>query len=257
MTSFWAPQFEFYEARAGSGRAFVTIDLAAASRAPLASHPIRLQLRVKMQAPRPDGLRADEEADALFALEDQLERAIREKADGIYVGRVVTQGFTEFFFYGPALQQNKLDAPHTLVGDTRPYTLEWYTEADPEWSRYHELFPNPWAWQSIMNRRLLRSMREQGDALQVARQIDHLAYFETETQAKQASTALQTRGFSVTAPRAPTAEHDGWALAFQRVDACDSGKPDLFVSEILDIVVPLEGDYDGWGSLIQRTGPSA
>lgn len=249
---FWQPNFEFYEATAGDDRAFVTIDLAAARRAPLDTHSVRLQLRVKMLKPRPDGLRSDEETDALFALEDKIEKAIREGAEGIYIGRVVTQGFTEFIFYGPALQQPKLDAPGRLIGDVRPYELEGFTEPDPEWNKYSELYPNPWAWQSIMNRRLLRAMRDGGDQLHIPRQIDHLALFPSEEHAKKAAQALEKAGFTTLPATAPEEGKRGWSLEFKRVDACDNGKPDIFVADILDLIVPLEGEYDGWGSPVQK-----
>ncbi len=53
----WPRDFDVYEGRMAGARMMVAIDLAARAHAPLASHPLRLQLRVAMLAPRPDGLR--------------------------------------------------------------------------------------------------------------------------------------------------------------------------------------------------------
>ncbi len=39
-----------------------------------------------------------------------------------------------------------------------------------------------------------------------------------------------------------------WGLQFHRDDALADGRPDEFVGEILDIILPLDGAYDGWGA---------
>src|SRR3954470_10511083 len=101
MTALWQENFDFYEGAAKTGRAFVSIDLAASAHVPLASHPVRLQFRVKMLKPREDGLRSAEEADALFALEDQVIEALHTRHEAIFVARLVAYGFSEFFLYVP------------------------------------------------------------------------------------------------------------------------------------------------------------
>lgn len=41
---------------------------------------------------------------------------------------------------------------------------------------------------------------------------------------------------------------DRWALSFHRDDALADDRPDTFVVEILDVILPLGGSYDGWGA---------
>jgi len=62
--------FEFYEARLEHDRLVVLVDLNASEHAPVPSHPYRLEILVPMLEPRSDGLRSNEEAPALFALEE-------------------------------------------------------------------------------------------------------------------------------------------------------------------------------------------
>ena len=142
MNETWQPNFDFYETHKGQDRAVVTLDLGAAAHAPLATHPVRLQFRVKMRGAQENGLRSAEEAPALFALEDQLVEAACSKLQAIYTGRVVSQGFTEFSFYVPAAQREQLETAGAEVGPTAPYELEWLVEDDPDWSVYEELYPN-------------------------------------------------------------------------------------------------------------------
>ena len=241
----WTENFDFYEAAASKGRAMISLDLAAAEQAPLESHPVRMQFRVKMLQPRPDGLRSAEEADALFALEDRLVTAM-DALDALYVGRAVAYGCSEYFFYVPAA---KKDARPSL-SQLAPYSLEVFAVEDADWERYFELYPSPYAVQTIMNRRLVRQLREQGDQLERPRRIDHLARFESQLQADAAATALRDAGFET---GSPTRQDDGaWALEFHKVDHAAEGRPDQFVADIFHLLAPHEGDYDGWGAPVQQ-----
>jgi hypothetical protein len=249
----WDPDFDFYEGTIDDDdRCLVTIDLGARRAAPLRSHPVRLQIRVEMHHPLPDGLRAPEESDALFALEDRVVERMGAAAAALYVGRTVAQGFTELFFYVPPGKRATADNPPAVVGDVAPYRLEWVTEEDPGWEKYLELYPNVYALQTIMNRRLVRHMREGGDQLDVPREIDHVVDFPNGRKARAAAAALRRHRFRVdplTPPRRNGAE---WRLEFHREDRCDGSRPDQFVFEILEIVVPQGGDYGGWSAPVQK-----
>jgi hypothetical protein len=177
--------------------------------------------------------------------------AVEAGADAIFVARVVAQGYTELLFYVPA---ERADAfPGASIGDVSPYALEWFSEEDAAWEIYGELYPNAYAIQSIWNRRLVEQMTKNGDQIELAREIDHLVVFPTLERARQASAALTARGFRVEEPE--QRDHD-WSLEFHRVDRCDGDRPDEFVFEILDVVLPLEGAFDGWGSVLTTKPPN-
>lgn len=249
MEPLWQENFDFYEAKAKTGRAIIALDLGARAHTPVSSHPVRLQFRVKMKQPREDGLRSPEESDALFALEDRLVEAVRTKLEGLYVARAVAYGHTEFFFYVPTKHR---EADASVLPETGEYELEWFAEDDAEWSRYEELFPDPWSLQTIFNRRLVTQMQEAGDQLELPREVDHVAYFPSKLQATAAAEALRAADFRVEEPQAPDEPDAPWMLEFHREETCADGEPDEFVAEVFELIEPHEGDYDGWGSTIRR-----
>lgn len=244
--------WDFYEGAAESGRAFVTLNLGLKGHVPLKSHPVRVQLRVKMQQPRADGLRSPEEAPALFAFEDKLVGALTSSCDALFAARVVAYGYSEFFFYVPLAQRDCGAQAERLMGGAAPYHLQWFDEDDPDWTEYVALYPNRYAMQTIANRRLQQQMEENGDLLHVPRDIDHGAVFPTKERALEAAQQLSAAGFRVGEPSAPSKDGAGWFLEFHKVERCDEGHPDRFVFEVLDLITPLDGDYDGWGSVLQR-----
>jgi len=261
MTSRWSPSFDVYESRIEDRRIIFVLDMTAAEYAPLESHPVRLQVRVAMRSPREDGLRSPDESDALHALEDTIVSRLEGGADAIYVGRFVTGGYTTFVFYAPQDEQlfdEREDKPLSIIGDVSPYRAHWASREDPDWEFYAEfLYPDAYSCQTMMNRRLLEVFVEKGDRLEALREIDHFAFFPTEMQARAAATGLRAAGFRTDAPERANPDEDSgsvnedeerWALQFHRNDHLADGRPNEFCHEILEIILPQEGEYDGWGA---------
>jgi hypothetical protein len=95
-------------------------------------------------------------------------------------------------------------------------------------------------------------MVEANDQLEIPRVVDHMAYFPSREQADAAAKALTDAGFSADPVTPPKEEGGGWGLQFHREDPCDGENPDEFTFEVLDLIAPHEGDYDGWGSPVQK-----
>jgi hypothetical protein len=229
----WEADFDLYEARIDDARAILALDLNATREAPLESHPWRLQVRVRMQQPRQDGLRSSEEAPALFALEDRIVERLTNGFGAIRVGRVVHGGYSVFVFYLGADDAARCDAELTAA--------------------IGSLWPDPYAHQSIMNRRLMLARAEHDDCPEIIREVDHFAYFADEERTREAMRLLANSGFRVDEPhRVEGGDGRPWGLQFHRDERLDRGRPDEFVAEILDVILPLGGDYDGWGALIEQ-----
>jgi hypothetical protein len=245
----WEENFDTYLMELEDGPTSFLLDMEAASQAPLSSHPLRLTVRVAMKSPRPDGLRSREESDALFALEDAFVPALGVLGF-LFVGRSVGQGLTEAFFFGPrGVSQSEVQRVVTPVqGD---YTLELELEEDPEWAVYFDwLYPPELHRHLMSNRSLLDLLAKQGDRSEVAREVDHLAHFSSEEQATRAGGQLATKGFKVSAPRAPEPPDTRWAVSFTREDSLAEGRADEVTVEILEVLQAHEGDYDGWGCVL-------
>lgn len=249
MSARWEQDFDVYVTDMDEAPASFVVDLAAEARAPVDTHPLRLVIAIRMLRPLENGLRSRDELEPLGNLEDQIVARLESAVDAIYAGRVVHAGETVLYLYLPDEFGSKLQDLPSLVGDAGDYRLEWSTQPDPEWECYFQfLCPGPSERQGILNRRLQRIFEEKGDRMDVPREIDHLAFFPSEAQAKAALRELQAVGFR-TDPIAPAVEKgDAWALEFHRDDAIAGNGPNAFCAEILDIIEPHEGEYDGWGA---------
>ena len=86
MPAPWSQAFDFYFCTLEGTVYSIGIDMAADDYAPLASHLVFALVRVAMNNPRDDGLRSAAESDALYELEDCVEKALGDDADGIRIG---------------------------------------------------------------------------------------------------------------------------------------------------------------------------
>jgi regulator of RNase E activity RraB len=254
MPARWSPNFDVYRAVVDDRPAVFLVDLAAAEYAPLDTHPIRLQIRVKLSSAREDGLRDAGEADAINALEDALVQRLEARVDAVYVGRFTNAGHTVFVFYFPATHAEEVRASLDVMVGALPhgYEPEWLTDEDADWEYYVEfLAPDLFAHHQIENRRLLEELASQGDLLDSIRTVDHLAYFADAETAERATAALTEAGFEVDEASEP--DEDGRvAVEFHRTEALADGRPDEYCAEVLEIVLPLDGEYDGWGTIVVR-----
>jgi regulator of RNase E activity RraB len=248
----WTQAFNVYFFTRNGVPFFRNVDLAAIEHVPLGSHPRYLGLRVRMLDPREDGLRSEAETDALYELQDQLERGLGDAYDAIYWGKTVGEGWTIFHFNVPPEPSIRgIPVPDPPAVADYPYQL--HLAEDPDWTRYRDAYPNAFHENQIWNRTQQEELLEQGDRLAKRRRIDHTALFPSEETTDQARRALRRAGFRV----GPTFRTDvpdddkRFGLEFRRADRCDGTRPDEITAEILDCIEPCGGYYNGWGTFVK------
>lgn len=248
--SHWEQNFDFYMGWVDDKPASFVIDMNAAEHAPVGTHPVRLHVRAKMRLEREDGLRDANELEALGNFEDFVVDKLERSVDAIYVGRMVHDGYTELYFYVPDAAKDRLQNLGEILGDVPEYDPEWLLEDDADWSFYADfLYPDAFSRQAMLNRTLLDEIKSHGDAMDVPREIDHLAYFVTRDGAELAGARLKAAGYRLDDVEQSDDPEDEmrFSLQFHRDDPIDGENADKFCAEILEIVLEHEGIYDGWG----------
>jgi regulator of RNase E activity RraB len=252
MPAPWEPSFDVYMSDVDGAITSFVIDMAAAEHAPLATHPIRVQVRVELLRPLPNGLRDQSELEPMGKVEDTLVERLETALDAIYVGRFLGEGASNFVFYLPESARDALADLEPVIGSLGEYEPEWLDDEDPEWGFYMEfLYPDAESHERMMNRAQLTQRREIGDRLDVPREIDHFATFPSEEQAAAAGVALKGAGFRVDEP-SEGEDGETWGFEFHRDETLTDDRPDEFCAEIRDLIEPHEGEYDGWGGMVVK-----
>ena len=241
----FSPAFSgtFYPADVdGSAAAFV-VDL---EQEPRSSHATRITVSVPMLEAEQDGLRSEGEMQDLDTLQTKLTDRLERAAGAVCVGFYDLRGVATFVFY--AKREVTVREATAAIADTHPYEADVLVDEDPEWRFYIDaLFPDAYALQGIWNRLIVDELESHGDELHEPRDVDHVATFPSTATAQKAAKQLAAAHFKVDG--IGKADEDGrFELAFHRAETLEEGKPDRFSSEILDIILPLDGEYDGWGA---------
>ena len=233
----------FYPADVDGSPAAFVVDL---EQEPRSSHATRITVSVPMLEAEEDGLRSEGEMQDLDTLQTKLTDRLERAAGADCVGFYDLRGVATFVFY--AKKPITVAEATVAIADTHPYEADVLVDEDPEWRFYIDaLFPDAYALQGIWNRLIVDELESHGDELHEPRDVDHVATFPSTATAQKAAKQLTAAHFKVDG--IGKADEDGrFELAFHRSETLEEGKPDRFSSEILDIILPLDGEYDGWGA---------
>ncbi|MDB4946474.1 MAG: hypothetical protein JWP97_6008 [Labilithrix sp.] len=244
------PSLTFYPAEVDGKPAAFVVDLEQTPRRALGT---RIVVALLMHSPVDNGLRSDDELDALDAAQEMITDRLEEAYEAEIVGFYDLDGASMFAFYAKGPKGKTAAAQEAAVmkvlGKVGSYEVEVHVAEDPDWRFYIDvLFPDDYALQGIWNRALIDELEAHGDALDEPRDVDHLATFPTKALADAAAKLLKGAHFSVDSVGPDEGEKGRWAVTFHRSETLDGDKPNRFSAEVLDIVLPLQGEYDGWGA---------
>jgi hypothetical protein len=224
----------------------LTVDVGAVEHGPALTHPFRSEVRVPLQQPDANGFRTIEELEPMTQLEHRLTAMFERELNAWFVARFVWKGSTHLHYYHPMAPLG----PVNLRDGWEPYRLAPTGYEDPEWSfLLGWLAPNELERLMSANASQLAAREQRGDRLDLVRKVDHVALFDDFSSAAAAVVELRGAEFALGDPRESA---NGVVLEFHREDSLDGFRPDEFVAEILDLVRPHGGRYDGWGAPIMR-----
>ena len=125
----------------------------------------------------------------------------------------------------------------------------------PDWEQYLELlYPSASNLQRMMNRRVLDSLEQQGDAHEVPRKVDHWLEFPSTAARAAARSTLEAIEFAIEGeyeseePGAPLPH----SLVVSRVDTVDMRTISGITLELARLAEELGGTYDGWESPVTK-----
>ncbi|MBA3067181.1 MAG: DUF695 domain-containing protein [Hyphomonas sp.] len=240
-----AADWDFYALRVDGDPASIFVDLDLDAAAPIEALPNVAYLRIRMNAPRPDGLSSQEEYDALIAIEDTSTGALSNGTTCLYVGRNTSSGNRDFYFYVSDIARFEANASACMKPFSN-YQFQTGGRFDPEWSTYHNfLYPPARDLQRMMNRRVCESLEAQGDDLELLREIDHHCYLPTAALASELAQLATAQGFTVKAIHEPWEKNPMFEVhLMQFARPRDIDEPVLLLFEACS---KLGGEYDGWG----------
>lgn len=234
----------------GMRSAAVFTDLALRERFPEPARPFVARVAVSMHSPRPDGLGDEAEAEALYAIEDDLFRTLARGARARYVGRVTSGGERVHFYYLP--EQTGTAALVDEVFTRHPgYSAATSIRHDPGWDLFREeLAPNAIEYQSVQTRRTIEQARAAGEELTLPRPVHHWVDFPSSESRDQFLAQVRGQGFAID-ELALEESHLADLPYAAKLSRRDTLQLEFLDGLVTDLVIRAEesgGSYRGWAS---------
>ncbi|KAA3622978.1 MAG: DUF695 domain-containing protein [Bacteroidetes bacterium] len=240
-------EWNFYFCQVDGKEASIYLDLGLINVAPVPEMDHLFWVSIKMNNPRTDGMSSREESSKLWEIEDFIVEQLVSNHQVIYVGRLTSNNCRDLFFY---LGKDKLVEKTLSTSFLKfpEYKFDHGINENDNWDLYLDfLFPDPETYQSIMNRRVLDYMEEQGDQLTQERQVDHWIYFKTESGRDEFEKEVVKRNFKITSRSFVEDTQDlKYQLVISRIDKISLNEIDAYTIELWKLAIKYNGDYDGW-----------
>jgi uncharacterized protein (TIGR01619 family) len=231
----------------------IIVDLGIAQKAPLKERPFAILVRTRLNNPDSNGLPREEENDVLNQFEDSLVLNLEKKSGAVYAGRFTQRGLREFYFYA----LDTLDYLQNVSAALKAFSnYQWLCMAklDKNWTNYFEvLYPPPKEMEKIQNRRVIDQLRQNGDALNTSRKIDHFLFFKTKISRDEFLRALKQNGFTIEEMTDDLANITWpYSLQLSRNDLPDYINMDKVTLYLWELAQKHKGKYDGWKTYIVK-----
>lgn len=243
--------WDFYFCRVENKPASISVDLGLKKTAPIPEYDKRYNISVKFKRPDENGFSTREEFQILCDIEDALTEAM-VSLDAIQVGRLKSDGQQELFFYGPSNEDFEYTIDEVMSGFP-DYLYAADCTDDPEWTDYFDfLYPEPYYFQSIQNRRVIQQLEAQGNDHDKKREVDHWIYFSTETGRDRFAVEVEKNGFTVISKQQNEDREHPFTINISRGDTTNWDDVNEYVWFLCDTAEANEGVYDGWGCTVEK-----
>lgn len=228
--------------------ASIFLDIERRKKAPDRKRPWLCCVRLRMNAPREDGLSSSAEWKELGRLEDALSEHLRRKLKAVFAGRVTGDGQRHFYYYTPKKADFE-SATSQALSPWPDYRFECGTTFDPEWNAFQEvLCPSAEEMETIKNLKVLDALEEHGDDLETPREVSHWVYFETPEDRRRFNREAKALGYEVKfeSDLEEGSKVNRFCTCLTREDKVEYASINELVIELFRLAAHCNGDYDGW-----------
>ena len=219
-----------------------------------ANYPKRLHLQILYKNADDNGFPTREEGEYVYSIEDTVVEIIEQHGD-ILAGvvkcdervRIVSYAKNELGYY---------DEISEMMSEKFPdYAYTLAVVEDEDWELYFQaLYPDRYEYQSIMNMRLIKNIKSDGDSM-VPRVLEHCLLFKTEENGEAFLAKVMEDGFIKLSSENLSNNEDidkeyPYVLVIGREDAFEN--IDEIVWYLMDLAEEFDGEYSGWGCHIVK-----
>lgn len=195
-------------------------------------------------------IKADSLTNALENFSDDLKTTLESSMDALFVGRVMKEGWAEFYFYAPQSKRFE-NLSSEVMNRHGGYAYERGSSRDSKWEMYIDnLFPDPYGLLSIQNRHTITALIEAGDDLTIAREVEHYLFFQTKSAMERAVSQLASHGFEVKEYVTDDESDYAYGVILLKNEPITPEVVDETTTSLYESAIQEHGHYEGWSTVL-------
>ena len=164
-----------------------------------------------------------------------------------YVGSMIRDGWSEFYFYSSTSKELNSMVPSILK--SCGYVYESNIVKDNKWSLYEtQLFPTELQQHNMQSAKVIFLLEEENDNIEIPRVVEHYVSFLTPTQKNRFINTLDLEGFSFKDDISSEEFEHGVALIKEHAVTYDVVIKE--VEKLFNFIKQEQGFYEGWSTTL-------
>lgn len=195
-------------------------------------------------------LKADSVTESLESFTEDLKSMLSSNLDAVFAGRVMKDGWAEFYFYAPQAKrfENVSSEVMTRHGG---YVYERGSSRDSKWEMYTDnLYPDAYGLLSIQNRHTVSALVEAGDNLSIPREVEHYLFFQTKSSMERAVAQLASHGFEVKEYVNDDESDYGYGVVLVKSEPITPEIVEETTTSLYESAIQEHGHYEGWSTVL-------
>ncbi|MDD5051155.1 MAG: DUF695 domain-containing protein [Sulfuricurvum sp.] len=195
-------------------------------------------------------VKADSVTDSLEAFSDDLVKTLNSSIDAVFAGRVMKEGWAEFYFYAPQSKRFE-NLTSEVMGRHGGYVYERGSSRDNKWEMYiDKLFPDAYGLLSIQNRHTISALLEAGDDLSIPREVEHYLFFQTKSSMERAVAQLASHGFDVKEYVTDDESDYAYGVILIKIELITPEVVEETTTSLYESAMQEHGHYEGWSTVL-------
>lgn len=195
-------------------------------------------------------VKADRVDEALESFTEDLATALNTSMDAVFAGRVMKEGWAEFYFYAPQAKRFE-NISSEVMGRHGGYVYERGSSKDAKWEMYSDnLYPDAYGLLSIQNRHTITALLEAGDDLSIPREVEHYLFFQTKTSMERAVAQLASHGFTVKEYVHDDESDYAYGVVLIKNEMITPEIVEETTTSLYESAMQEHGHYEGWSTVL-------
>lgn len=195
-------------------------------------------------------IKADSLTDTVESFSRDLIETLQTSLDAVFAGRVMKEGWGEFYFYAP--QSKKFENVTSEVMNRHGgFAYERGSSRDAKWEMYHDnLYPDGYGLLGIQNRHIIAELEEAGDNLSIPREIEHYLFFQTKSSLERAVAQLTSHDFTVKENVNDDENDYAYGVILVKSEAVTPEIIQETTTSLYETAIQEHGYYEGWSTVL-------